>query len=199
MVSKYGVLTLDKFGESILNCPHCRTYGDFVHFAIYNSLTFYVGTFSFILVTSVLGRIDFGRYWRYVTLFGLLVLEGLMIFSNGDVYGMLLPWRTVYEKLQFLQQGYILLFLCVSQIGPLLFPPPKSLRQVISEVESLTRLEMKESLRNFSEVFEPFEDDMKLLRQKMEKITVELQILESDETMRQSYGRIKKRVRNVDD
>ncbi|KAJ3298716.1 hypothetical protein HK104_010431 [Borealophlyctis nickersoniae] len=172
----------DRFGEDVFTCARCQTERDYLLASLNGFLTFYSGSALLLGVLSILGKLDFGRYWRFVGLIAMAALEAGMLVGQADPLSYVFPWRTTQERVIMLRESFIVAFIAVSQIGPVLFPEKKSVRQSLLELETLTDMQLKESTVNFKSAFEPFADDPVAageLQRKIEKMAVDLQLLEN--------------------
>ncbi|KAJ3183944.1 hypothetical protein HDU85_001794 [Gaertneriomyces sp. JEL0708] len=192
----------DKFGQGNMDCRRCLTERDYIMNSIPSFLTFYLGTAGVLTVFSVMGLQNSGRYWRFVTLCALACLEANMVYGNAAnswLQQSLLPWRTVNEQVALLHQLYVVTCIALSQIGPILFPTNKQTsKQLLTELEALTNMQLKESTMAFRSAFEPVSRDphaVTALQRKMEKLAVDLQLLDSDADLRLSAGKAHARAR----
>ncbi|KAI8808784.1 hypothetical protein BJ742DRAFT_807558 [Cladochytrium replicatum] len=189
----------ERFGEDVLRCTHCKTDRDFLMFNVMSVGVFYTTTALLLGVLFVLGKGEFGSFWRAIALLLLCSLELRMIFnaptvllSDEDasaslglapkprVWEYVFAWRTTHEKVVMLRQLFIVVCIAVSQVGPILFPDKKQgLNRQIAELEMLTELQMRESAVVHQAAFLPFRDDPKavyVLQRKMEKLAVDLRL-----------------------
>ncbi|KAI9202986.1 uncharacterized protein BJ171DRAFT_569249 [Polychytrium aggregatum] len=199
----------DKFGDLVKTCTHCKTLRDYTVASLASFYYFYVVTAFVLLVMMVLGKGEYGKYWRFVGLFALGVLEYQTIVSPAgqEPLGWLFTWRTPHQKLVLFHQLYISLCIAVSQIGPLLAPvnmPPSQDKEVeiltnqVLELEKLTNMELKEVGSYLQTVLEPYKDhpaEAGVLRRKMEKLMVDSAILETNSDYRSAYEAASKRFR----
>ncbi|KAJ3300120.1 hypothetical protein HDU76_006153 [Blyttiomyces sp. JEL0837] len=174
----------DRFGQGILECRHCSTERDYVVNGLGNYFSFYIGTGSIMIVLSLVGKGDFGRYWRFVALFTMASLEGMMLLRAKDPTRYILPWRTTSERIAILHQAYIAVSIAVSQIGPVLWPKQlMEMQALVNELDQITMLNFNEATVNFSTAFEPLAKDpvaAGVLQRKMEKRIVDLKLTEMD-------------------
>ncbi|BGP12854.1 hypothetical protein JCM10213_005227 [Rhodosporidiobolus nylandii] len=68
------------------------------------------------------------NFWRYLTLFLSLALEMHLLLrpSPSPTFSLLFPARLTYEHISLLRQLFISASMAMSQLAPLLFPPPPS-------------------------------------------------------------------------
>ncbi|KAL5037665.1 hypothetical protein RTP6_005064 [Batrachochytrium dendrobatidis] len=152
----------DKLGMEAFQCSYCKTERDFLHEAIRNWMTFYAVTAGVSTFFSAIGRMDFGRYWRFSGLLAIAAIEAAWLFSSTDVFPYILPWRTVSQKIQLLRQFFITVSIAISQIGPILFPVDKRpIRQVILDLEQKIDMQTRQAVSFFADAFLPFQNDPK--------------------------------------
>ncbi|KAF2405163.1 membrane associated DnaJ chaperone-like protein [Trichodelitschia bisporula] len=65
----------DRFGQIILQWRSCKTVFDFVVTGAQTIAPYYLGSALMLVVMSVLGYMEDGRYWRYLALAAMLVFE----------------------------------------------------------------------------------------------------------------------------
>ncbi|KAI8823455.1 uncharacterized protein EV422DRAFT_355974 [Fimicolochytrium jonesii] len=182
----------DKFGTNMDTCPRCVTERDYVLNALPGVVTFYVGTGVVMLLMGMFGGLGGGRYWRFVGVLAMGCFESRILLSPSTsvpntILRTLIPWRTTHEHIEMLRQLFVVSTIAMAQLGPILFPSEddgRTLTQLVSELDSMTQLQLKESARNFRAAFEPFAKDpvaVTALQRKMEKLAVDTQLLEVDQ------------------
>ncbi|KAH6571189.1 hypothetical protein BASA60_007310 [Batrachochytrium salamandrivorans] len=167
----------NKLGMDALECTHCKTERDFVHESTHSWLVFYSVTAGISVLLSILGRMDFGRYWRLSGFFAIAAIEAYLIFSADDIMPYVLPWRTVSQKIELLRQLFITVSIAIAQIGPILFPvdtrPP---RHQILELEQAIDMQTRQAIGSFADAFLPYQSDPKAagkLQRKMELLALQ--------------------------
>ncbi|KAJ3214931.1 Bifunctional purine biosynthetic protein ade1 [Dinochytrium kinnereticum] len=175
----------DKFGNSILDCQRCKIEKDFVKDGISDFISFYTGTTFVLIIFSLLGKGDFGRYWRFATLLLMAGIESSVLWRSSPRPLYFLPWRTVSENIEIMHQVFIAVSIAGTQIGPVIWPARTlDLKGQIDELEQLTMMNLSEATLQFRSAFEPFGRDSAaagLVQRKMEKMAVELKIMEKSE------------------
>ncbi len=162
-------------------------------------IPYYIGSFTFLIITGLLGKTEYARYWRYLSLYGLLVFDSYYIFTNDQPPFWLFPSKTVHEKIGFLHEAYILFFVAFSQIAPMLFSDKsddKALDDVLLDLDVLTKALQKDSLKTFTSILEPFdkEEDLRLLERRMQKTAIEAQLFMEDD-LRTGYVNVQTKVK----
>ena len=199
MFLRFLLDTLDHFGESVEQCIHCKNYNDYIKECGLNMIPYYIGSFTFLLLTGLLGRTEHARYWRYLSLYGLLIFDSYYIFTNERPPFWFFPSKTTYEKIEFMHEAYILFFVAFSQIAPMLFSEKtqaKALDDALVDLDMLTKALQKDSLKTFTSVIEPFdkEEDLRLLERRMQKTAIEAQLFMEDD-LRAGYLNVQTRVK----
>jgi len=185
----------DVFGPSINNCVHCKIERDYVMDSLGTIAAFYGGSGLVLVILNVIGKRQFGTYWRFVGFFTLAALEGAIVMQRLDPLPYILPQRTSAEKITLLHQLFVIFFIALSQIGPFFQThDTRTLNQILQSLENLTNIELKESFNVFRANFEPFQGkpvQLDLLRRKMEKLIVDLRLLEEPD-LHSTYSRVQK-------
>ncbi|KAI8925804.1 hypothetical protein BC831DRAFT_459485 [Entophlyctis helioformis] len=163
----------DKLGRAALQCTRCRTQRDFAVESMSPFVSFYLITGGLLVLLGILGRLDFGRYWRFAGLSFIAAVEAQLLFGATDPLWFVLPWRTTFERITMLRNLFIVLSIAMSQVGPILFPADtRPLTNYLNELEQITDLQSRQALGCFAESFAPFQDDPRsagLLQRRMEK------------------------------
>ncbi|KAJ3101672.1 hypothetical protein HDU97_001213 [Phlyctochytrium planicorne] len=182
----------DKYGRSIEDCQRCKTERDFVKNSINSFISFYIGTGFVLVIFSVLGKGDFGRYWRFVGLGIMASLEASVLWRANSRPFYFLPWRTTAENVEMLHHLFIALSIAGSQIGPVIFPAKQTdLKQIIEEMEQITMLNLGEATLQFRSTLEPFAKDPAgagRVQRRMEKTAIDLKLMEIDPALRPRRG-----------
>ncbi|KAJ3197407.1 citrate (Si)-synthase [Irineochytrium annulatum] len=172
----------DKLGPSMMDCTRCKRERDFIMFGLTGYFSFYFGTGVVLMIFTVLGKGEFGRYWRYVTFGMMACLEAALLFNSFDPFAYLLTWRTSSEKVQVMHQVFIAVSIAVSQIGPVVWPEERNdLGNLLGELDQLTQLNLNESALQFRSACDPFARDpaqTTLLQRKIEKLTLKERLRE---------------------
>ncbi|KAJ3158797.1 hypothetical protein HDU86_002480 [Geranomyces michiganensis] len=207
----------DKYGPTP-NCQRCITDRDFLMNTLPSVTAFYGMSAVLLALLSLTGTMTFGRYWRFV---GLLLLGSIELgiltrpaptpgtgitFSLPSLLSfrhlvLILPHRTAHEHIILYRQLFVVASVAVSQLGPVLFPNDASnkgavMKSLLNELESLTNLQLRDSAHAFRGVFEPFQRDavaVAELRRKMEKMAVDMRLLEGDQELVIAKGRAQMR------
>ncbi len=111
----------DKFGDSYSSCTTCKLEKDYLFNSLIGSMTFYIGSFSFIMSTSFLGRFDYGRYWRYTLLvlisafeLALLLQDSPLDFVGDDDTDFYTEHHNTWQNADMLSTGNVMNFLTYS-------------------------------------------------------------------------------------
>ncbi|KAJ3010032.1 hypothetical protein HKX48_007613 [Thoreauomyces humboldtii] len=194
----------DKFGPTtVQGCVRCISERDFMLKALPGVIMFYAGSAAVLLVLSVFGTLNFGRYWRFVGLFTMASIETSLLMGPPEsiparVLGTLIPWRTTHEYIAMLHQLFVIVSVATSQLGPILWPTDtRTTKNLLDELENVTNLQLKESVHQFRTAFEPFARDPRTivdLQKKMEKLTVDLKLHETEADLTVAHGQAAMRV-----
>ncbi|KAJ3164680.1 hypothetical protein HDU88_005112 [Geranomyces variabilis] len=212
----------DKYGPTP-NCQRCITDRDFLYHTLPSVAAFYGMSAGLLALLSLTGTMTFGRYWRFTGLLllgtielgiltrpapGTASLTALSLSSLSSLLSfgrlvLILPHRTAHEHIILYRQLLIVASVAVSQLGPVLFADSPSankdgavMKQLLNELESLTNLQLRDSAHAFRGVFEPFQRDavaVAELRRKMEKMAVDMRLLEGDQELVIAKGRAQMR------
>ncbi|CAH1760047.1 14593_t:CDS:2 [Entrophospora sp. SA101] len=157
----------DRFGSDIFNtCDHCRTYREFVFQGLRESIEFYIGTGLLLFVLNVLGKGQFGRFWRFAVFFGMAFMEASMILHNPvnsiktiSLRELLMSRWLIFEQITILRQLFVTIFIGLSQIGPVMFPEEAEITQTLQKIDVLSELALQESKNQLTSAFQPFIGD----------------------------------------
>ncbi len=171
-----------------MDCNSCKTEKDYLIHGLPFYLGFYLGTGMIMLAMSVFNQSLTGQYWKFVLLFAVACLEGILLVTASDpLQPFLLSHKTTAERISLLRHLMLACYMVISQLGPMYFPRPdeKSLRRLLIEMDHVVQMEDKEAHLSFKNAFEPFHQEsnlLTLLQRKMEKLAVDTRI-ESDVTL----------------
>ncbi|RKO88361.1 hypothetical protein BDK51DRAFT_32511 [Blyttiomyces helicus] len=189
----------DRFGDVVFQCTSCKTERDFLMAYLPGSISFYLGTGVMLVLFSVLGRIDFGSYWRFVGLISLAALEACVAIRASPLPWIFFPWRTPSQKIAILHQLFVVISIAFSQLGPILFPVDRRpLKQRLLELDGISGMLAKESVAMFRAAFEPFAHDPAAageLQRKMEKLVQDLKVHEADPALGVAASQAQARLR----
>jgi curved DNA-binding protein CbpA len=192
----------DRFGNEGSECTGCKTQKEYLWQAFPPSLGFYAGTGVVLVLFSVSGKAEFGRYWRYVTFAGLVLLELALVMREDTLLhrlcAFLVPNSTVHDQVTVARQLYMTLFIALSQIGPVWFPQQQKqdMRPLLMQLLATSELSVKEVSAGMQETVEPFKRDETMVRRLqdgIEKIAVDLKLADDPEHT-QIYSRTLDRV-----
>lgn len=125
----------DRFGPEILGWQSCKTIRDFVLLGVRSTAVYYFGTAVALVITSILGYLQTGKFWRYFVLASMFMIElhavtrptfpALLsqvinpLLSGARLRPPLLP----FELLILLRKLAITIFIAISQLAPLFKTP----------------------------------------------------------------------------
>ncbi|CAG8593002.1 3149_t:CDS:2 [Funneliformis caledonium] len=175
----------------------CKTIRDYLSVGRNNFLGFYLGTGLLLIIINILGKGEFGKYWRFVVFFGMACIEGsLILYPKPSAFVTYITRNyVIFEKITIFRQLFISLFIALSQVGPVLFPPQKAenLRPVLQHLEILSNVAHEDVLSQLKLGFYPFRNDQNAqveLKRKMEKLMVDNYLRQRDPEFSQIHQRI---------
>ncbi|MCJ1423825.1 hypothetical protein MMC29_001710 [Sticta canariensis] len=209
----------ERFGPDMLKWQHCSSNRDYLIVGLQAAIPLYVGSIILLVIFGVLGYLQWGRFWRYLTFLALFVLEYhtltrpylphiLSKFINPLLSLTTHPPMLPFQFLILARKITFSLFIAASQLGSFqpATPPPAASSGVPSVVESqqLTRLEQLaqasevEASRLLALDMSPFVGDeagVKELRGRVREWLV-TNTIRADPEVRDAMGRVlaKKRV-----
>lgn len=154
----------ERFGPDILKWQHCKTIRDYLVTGIQtSSLPLYAGSALMMSLLSLTNYLQWGRFWRYLTLAGLFLLEYHTItrpypsplltkvfnpmLSKLTFHPPLLP----FQLLALARKATFTLFIAFSQLGNL-FPQAKPASTATSSSHDLEQLARLEGTAKASEI-----------------------------------------------
>ena len=154
----------ERFGPDVLKWQHCKTMRDYLVTGIQtSSLPLYAGSTLTLALLSLTSYLQWGRFWRYLTLAGLFLLEYHTItrpypspllteffnpvLSRLTAHPPLLP----FQLLALARKATFTLFIAFSQLGNL-FPQPAPTAAVTTSQHDLQQLARLEGLAKASEI-----------------------------------------------
>lgn len=142
-------IAYDRFGPDVVICSTCKTNRDFVNNGLTSYYPFYFGSGLVLALMSVVGKGQFGRYWRFVVLFSMAALELIMVTRPEPLWilSWIMPNRVTFEQVIILHQIFVSSFIAISQIGPILVPSKEqeksNTKELIDRLELLTAISSK--------------------------------------------------------
>ena len=154
----------ERFGPHVLKWQHCKTVRDYLVTSIQrSSLPLYAGSTLTLALLSLTNYLQWGRFWRYLTLAGLFLLEYHTItrpypsplltrffnplLSRLTAHPPLLP----FQLLALARKATFTLFIAFSQLGNL-FPQPAPTAAVPTSQHDLQQLARLEATAKASEI-----------------------------------------------
>lgn len=139
----------DRFGPEIVICTTCKTLKDHISRGLSSLYTYYLGTGVVLILMSVLGKGQFGRFWRFIVLAGMAALELAMVTRSEPltILSWIMPHRVTFEQRAILHQVFVSTFIAISQIGPILVPSKEqeksNAKDLLQRLELLTAISSK--------------------------------------------------------
>ncbi|KAI9810233.1 MAG: hypothetical protein M1827_006367 [Pycnora praestabilis] len=202
----------DRFGPDIIQWRHCSSVRDYVLVGVQAIAPYYVAGGFFMMILGVLGYLEWGRYWRYISFASLAVFEMHTVtrpyfppittklldpiitrFSHHPPY---LP----FQQLLLARKIMLTLFIAFSQLGPLLQQPQQAHQQKteVAQMQQLARLEQisggtdKEATRLLALDMAPFAGDeaaLKDVKARLKDWLVE-NTIRADPEVRDAVGKV---------
>ena len=88
------------------------------------------------IVLGVVGKGDFGKFWRFLTYLLMAAIEALLYVLPYDPLFFILPNCTVAEKISIMHGVSFYVFVAISHIGPLYFPDEEK-NEINAELDTL--------------------------------------------------------------
>ena len=210
----------ERFGPDITDWQRCSSIRDYLIHGLQSVLPYYGAAAVFMYILGLLGYLEWGKYWRWLTLIVLCIFELhtisrpyfppvaaklinpiLTTFTHHPPY---LP----FQLIQLARKMSITLYIAFSQIGPLLQPPttvPQNaspevvLRQQLDRLEATAKATDVEATRLMGMEMSPFVGDPQGLKDVKGKVKEWLvqNTIRSDPEVRDAIGTLLKR-RRVD-
>ncbi|KAF8254074.1 chaperone J-domain-containing protein [Wilcoxina mikolae CBS 423.85] len=111
----------DRFGPEILEWKHCSSVYDYVLRGAQGLIPYYAAT-GLLLVLSVLGKFELGRWWRFLVLTGLMVGEATLVSRPYQVMPDI-PFvkpLLAFEQAVLMRKVCVTCFIAFNQLGPFL-------------------------------------------------------------------------------
>jgi hypothetical protein len=212
----------ERFGPDMVSWQRCSSIRDYLTNGLQSILPYYGAAAVFMSILGFLGYLEWGKYWRWLTLIILCVFElhtisrpSFPLFADKIVNPILRtftnhPPYLPFQLIQLARKISITLYIAFSQIGPLLNPPPPTavptnanpeiqLRQQLDRLESMAKAADTEATRLMGMEMSPFIGDQEALSGVKGKVKEWLvqNTIRSDPEVRDALGNLLKR-RRVD-
>ncbi|KAH8687893.1 membrane associated DnaJ chaperone-like protein [Tricladium varicosporioides] len=125
----------ERFGPSMLEWQRCSSVKDYVMTGLWNVIPYYGAAAVVMYIMGFLGYLEWGKYWRWITLIIMCVFECHTISRPYFPYAatkFLNPILTTisnhppilpFQLIELARKASITMFIAFSQIGPMLSPP----------------------------------------------------------------------------
>lgn len=209
----------ERFGPDVVAWQHCASVRDYVSKGCQLLVPYYGAAAGVMYVLGLLGYLEWGRYWRWITLVSLCGFELYVVtrprfpWLVSEVVNPLLVRFTKhapylpFQMIALARKCSITIYIAFSQLGPLLQPKgqqgmkpgdvsEKALRQQLDRLEQLSRAMDADVTQQFEVEMAPFARDPDMLariRSKLKEWLVQ-NTIRGDPMVRDALGRsIKKR------
>jgi hypothetical protein len=210
----------DRFGPDITQWRHCSSIRDYLVNGLQSTLPYYGATAVFMYILGMMGYLEWGKYWRWLTLIVLCVFELHTIsraYFPPIAAKFLNPLLTTFtahppylpfQLIQLTRKIAITIYIAFSQIGPLLQSPSTAhlqgdpeivLKQQLDRLEQMVKFADIEATRLMEMERAPFAGDPHALREVQGKIKEWLvqNTIRNDPEVRDALGKMLKK-RRVD-
>ncbi|GES82698.1 membrane associated DnaJ chaperone-like protein [Rhizophagus clarus] len=192
----------DRFGPDISTWSHCKTKRDYILVGRNYSSGFYLGTGLILFILNILGKGQFGRFWRVIVFCSIGCIEASLILnpqSNTFILSYIFKNFIIFERIKIFRQLFITIFIALSQVGPVLFPieNTENLRPGLHDLEILCNIASVEIKNQLRSSFYPFQNDQNAqseLKRKMEKLVVDNYLHQNDHEFVEKYNEVQQRI-----
>lgn len=198
----------ERFGPDITNWQHCSSIKDYLLHGLQSVLPYYGVAAVFMYILGMLGYLEWGKYWRWLTLLCLCAFELHTIsrpYFPSLAAKFLNPILTTFTRhppylpfqlIQLARKLSITLYIAFSQIGPLLQVPTQhadpevALKQQLDRLEATTKAADVEVTRLMGMEMSPFVGDAAALKDVKSKVKEWLvqNTIRSDPMVRDAIG-----------
>jgi len=168
---------------------------------------YYLGSVLVLVILNVLGKMEFGRYWRFYAFFCMMVLEAFVVtrpfhhFTQIPILNTLLP----FEQLALARKILFTSFIAISQLAPLFQQDraiagpltAEALDPQLDRMAALLHRTDTETSTILTQELLPFDANpvmQKMLKKKLEEWMIESAIRSAPE-VRDAVGRVIQRRR----
>jgi len=206
----------DRFGSDILQWQHAKTIRDYVFTGVQSIAVYYVGTGGALVLLSILGYLQSGKFWRYLVMTALFLIElhtmtrpSFPAVLTSFVNPILATTRTrppylPFQMLALLRKLAVTFFIAMTQLSPLLKAPrpevspdgsisPQQLKN-LDDLTMATDLELTRLMRQEMTPFLSDEASFKSLKDGLREWLVR-NTIQNDPEVRNAIGRVFERRR----
>ena len=205
-------LAYERFGPDVLKWQHCKTYRDYIFAGMQaSSFPLYLGAVFFLGILSFTSYLQWGRFWRYLALTALFVLEyhtitrpyfgPLLTKILNPILTTLTPHAPLlpFQLIILARKATFTLFIALGQLGNLFPQPPPTSNtassphdlQQLARLENIAKTTEAEASRLIAMEMTPFAGDeagTKELRGRMKDWLVN-NTIKNDPEVRDAMGR----------
>ena len=165
----------DRFGPQVLQWRQAKTIRDHVFTGVQNIGVYYIGTGTALLLLSVFGQLQAGKFWRYLVMVALFTIE-LYVMTRPQfpttLTNIINPFLVAtklrtpylpYQMLELLRKIAVTFFIAMAQLGPLVKGPQQApsdssvvTAQHVDRLEALSRATDQEITRLMGLELAPF-------------------------------------------
>jgi hypothetical protein len=180
----------ERFGPDITTWQHCSKHRDYILHGLQLILPYYGAAAVFMYILGLLGYLEWGKFWRWLTLICLCVFELHTIsrpYFPSISTNFLNPLLTTFTRhppylpfqlILLFRKLSVTLYIALSQIGPLLQPPSQNptaspevtLRQQLDRLEGTAKAADVEATRLMGMEMSPFVGDPAVQKDVQKKV-----------------------------
>lgn len=180
----------ERFGPDVTTWQHCSNIRDYILHGLQSILPYYGAAAVFMYILGLLGYLEWGKFWRWLTLICLCAFELHTIsrpYFPGISTNFLNPLLTTFTRhppylpfqlILLFRKLSVTLYIALSQIGPLLQPPSQTsnanpevaLRQQLDRLEGTAKAADVEATRLIGMEMSPFVGDPAVQKDVQKKV-----------------------------
>ena len=144
----------DRFGPQVLQWRQAKTIRDYVFTGVQNIGVYYIGTGTALVLLSVFGQLQAGKFWRYLVMAALFAIE-LYVMTRPQfpatlsklinpilITTRIRPPYLPFQLLELLRKIAVTFFIAMAQLGPLVKgPQPVAPEGAVVTAQQVDRLE----------------------------------------------------------
>ncbi|KAF7914866.1 hypothetical protein EAE99_010420 [Botrytis elliptica] len=207
----------ERFGPEVIAWQHCSTIRDYLAHGMQTIAPYYGIAGIFMYGLSLAGYLDWGKYWRWITIIMLCVFElhtvsrpYFPVVATNILNPILTKFTShppylPFQLIQLARKASLTLYIAFSQLGPLLQPPtapqngtPEAvLKQQLDRLEQVAKAAEVDASRLHALEMIPFANDPQAMNDVKGKVKEWLvqNTIRSDPEVRDAMGTVLKRRR----
>ncbi|KAI5818478.1 hypothetical protein BZA77DRAFT_277731 [Pyronema omphalodes] len=156
----------ERFGPEVVGWERCSSLYDYISHGFQTVLPYYAGTLMVLTVLSVLGKFEFGRWWRFWGVGILAIFEAALLTRPHALIPAMPYWKTLlpFEQIVLARKLVVTCFIALNQLGPYLEQKTMS-KDPMEDIAKLAVAVEQEAVKIQKMVFLPFEGDNQARRE----------------------------------